>query len=157
VSDPQDPLVAVMPAASSSSTPAAAATAEEDEIPKWPIYAFIGVVFIGMPLMPTAKGGGAFGKFVDVVYRRVGATGLLAIPFGSLTVEKATYDTYCAYHGKSIYEEKESNPHGGFPSGGAALPSFSMLKTRDVGRDERAIFRNGALDWVWCQLRGYGP
>ena len=50
---------------------------EEDEIPKWPIYAFIGVVFIGAPLMPQAKGGGAFGRVVSMVYNRVGATGLL--------------------------------------------------------------------------------
>ena len=127
--------------------------ADEDEIPKWPIYAFIGVVFIGAPLMPQAKGGGLFGKVVDHVYRRVGATGLLMIPFGTLAMEKSTYDTYCAYHGQSIYESKESNPHGGFPSGGAALPSFSLLKTR--GENERASFRIPLLDRAWCLITGH--
>lgn len=133
--------------------PASETADEENEIPKWPIYAFIGVVFIGAPLMPQAKGGGLFGKIVDQVYRRVGATGLLLIPFGSLAVEKSTYDTYCAYHGHSIYEQKENNPHGSFPSGGAGLPSFSLLKTRP--ENERPTFRNALLDQAWCMLRGY--
>ncbi len=128
------------------------ASEDADEIPKWPIYAFIGVVFIGAPLMPTPKGGGLFAKMVEVVYRRVGATGLLAIPFVSLTMEKATYDTYCAYHGQSIYEENDGTPkHGGFPSGGAALPSLSLIKTR--APEERVTYRNAILDQAWCMVR----
>ena len=136
----------------SSEAAASSSSATQEEVPKWPIYAFIGVVFIGMPLMPTSKGGGLFAKIVSSVYKRVGATGLLAIPFGTLTMEKATYDTYCAYHGQSIYDAKSSNPHGGFPSGGAGLPSFSLLKTRAA--DERATFRSEPLDRAWCALRG---
>ena len=137
-----------MPAASSSDT------AEQDEIPKWPIYAFIGVVFIGAPLMPQAKGGGLFGRIVGTVYKRFGAAGLLGIPFGSLTMEKSLYDTYCAYHGQSIYENNDGTPkHGGFPSGGAALPSFSLLKTRPA--DARPTFRSPLLDSAWCAIRGY--
>ena len=127
----------------------------DDEVPKWPIYAFIGVVFIGAPLMPVSKGGGALGKIVEHVYKRFGGLGLLAIPFGSLTAEKSLYDTYCAYHGQSIYENHTGAQHGGFPSGGSALPSLSLLKTRAVARDERAIFRNPILDATWCKLRGY--
>ena len=138
-----------MPPASSEGT-----SAEPEEVPKWPIYAFIGVVFIGAPLMPQAKGGGLFGKVVGAVYNRVGAAGLLAIPFGSLTIEKSTYDTYCAYHGQSIYEQHDGKAkHGGFPSGGAALPSFSLLKTRQP--TERPTFRNEMLDKAWCALCGY--
>jgi len=132
------------------------APSDEDEIPKWPIYAFIGVVFIGAPLMPQSKGGGLFGKIVGIVYNRVGAAGLLGIPFVSLTMEKSLYDTYCAYHGKSIYEaEDASTPkHGGFPSGGSALPSLSLIVTRPADED-RAIFRNSLLDSVWRIVRGH--
>ena len=116
----------------------------DDEIPKLPIYAFIGLVFIGAPLMPVQKGGGLFGKIVHSIYLRVGAGGLLALPFGTLTLEKSLYDTYCAFHGQSIYEEGITDKHGGFPSGGAALPSFSVLKTR--APEDRASFRLEALD-----------
>ena len=126
----------------------------DDEIPKLPIYAFIGLVFIGAPLMPVQKGGGLFGKIVHSIYLRVGAGGLLALPFGTLTMEKSLYDTYCAYHGQSIYEEGNLNKHGGFPSGGAALPSFSVLKTR--APEDRASFRLEAIDRAWCILRGHG-
>ena len=143
----------VRPAATPTGHMPSSETAEQDEIPKWPIYAFIGVVFIGAPLMPQTKGGGMFARVVDVVYKRVGAAGLLGIPFATLTMEKSTYDTYCAYHGHSIYEAKENNPNGGFPSGGAALPSFSLLKTR--AETERATFRSAALDRAWCLFRGH--
>ena len=138
---------------SSSSSSSSAPSAEPDEIPTGPILAFIGVVFIGMPLMPTSKGGGTFARIVNVVYNRFGAAGLLGIPFGTLTMEKSTYDTYCAYHGHSIYESEATNPHGGFPSGGAMLPSLSLLKTR--APEERATFRSEILDRVWCALRGH--
>lgn len=118
-----------------------------------PIYAFIGVVFIAMPLMPQSKGGGTFAKIVGQVYKRFGAAGLLGIPFGTLTMEKSMYDTYCAYHGHNIYEAKESNPNGGFPSGGASLPSLSLIETRMP--EQRTTFRNPLLDRAWCMLRGH--
>ena len=121
------------------------------------IYAFIGAVFIAGPLMPQKKGGGIFATIVGHTYNRVGAAGLLAIPFVSLTLEKSLYDTYCAYHGESIYEEAKTfdgaGKHGGFPSGGASLPSFSLLKTR--GTNERATFRSEFLDRCWTMVRGH--
>ena len=130
------------------------AASEDEAPPKWPIFAFIGVVFIGAPLMPTTKGGGVFGKIIDRVYRRVGAAGLLAIPFVSLTLEKSLYDTYCSYHGQDIYAEHDGTPkHGGFPSGGASLPSLSLVQTRT--EEERVTFRIPLLDKAWCALRGY--
>lgn len=143
--------VAMQASKSGSSVP-------EEEVPKWPIYAFIGVVFIGAPLMPTSKGGGVFAKIVGTVYNRVGVAGLLAIPFGSLAIEKSTYDTYCAYWGNDIYAKQKATgsvdgQHGGFPSGGAALPSLSLIKTRVL--TDRTIFRNELLDKAWCAVRGY--
>ena len=129
-------------------------SSDENEIPKMGIYAFIGVVFIAMPLMPTKKHGG-FAKVIDVLYKRLGATGLLALPFGTLTAEKSIYDSYCAYWGHSIYADPDTTPkHGGFPSGGAALPSFSVIETRQ--RDERMTFRSAWLDRAWCALRANG-
>ena len=128
-------------------------TSEENdnEIPKLGIYAFIGVVFIAMPLMPTNKHG-SFAKVIEVLYRRLGASGLLALPFGTLTAEKATYDSYCAYWGPSIYDDPDTTPkHGGFPSGGAALPSFSLIETRQ--REDRMKFRGPWLDSMWCMVR----
>ena len=123
------------------------------------IYAFIGAVFIAGPLLPTSKGGGVFAAIVSRAYNRFGAAGLLGIPFGSLMLEKSLYDTYCAYHGESIYDESPdeftgTGKHGGFPSGGASLPSFSLLKTR--APTERAAFRSELLDRCWASLAGPG-
>ena len=119
------------------------------------IYAFIGAVFIVGPLMPHKKDS-IFARIVGQTYKRVGAAGLLAIPLVSLTLEKALYDTYCAYHGASIYEESTEfdgkGKHGGFPSGGASLPSFSLLRTRDS--NERVTFRSELLDRCWTAARG---
>ena len=138
----------------SKATATPPASSEDDEIPKLGIYAFIGVVFIAMPLMPQKKNGG-FAKVVEALYNRLGAKGLLALPFGTLTVEKATYDSYCAYYGQSIYEQSDGTPkHGGFPSGGASLPSFSLIETRSP--EERMVFRSALLDRAWCMLRNLG-
>ena len=105
--------------------------------------------------MPTSKGGGLFAKVVGAVYNRFGAAGLLGIPFGSLTIEKSTYDTYCAYHGHDIYAQHNGEAkHGGFPSGGAALPSLSVLKTR-TDPEARITWRNELFDRAWCALRGH--
>ena len=106
--------------------------------------------------MPQKKGGGVLAKMVGQIYNRVGGVGLLAMPFVSLTLEKSLYDTYCAYHGESIYETATvfdgTGKHGGFPSGGASLPSFSLLKTR--GANERATFRSDLLERCWTVMRG---
>jgi hypothetical protein len=119
------------------------------------IYAWIGAVFIVAPLMPHKKGG-FLARVVGQAYNRFGAAGLLGIPFVSLMMEKSLYDTWCAYHGQSIYEDAEGTDaigkHGGFPSGGASLPSFSLLKTRE--ETERATFRSDLLDRCWAMARG---
>ena len=64
---------------------------------------------------------------VSTIYKRVGPIGLLGIPFCTLAMEKTAYDTYTAYHGRSIYADaaKRNEPPPQFPSGGAQLPSFS--------------------------------
>lgn len=101
------------------------------EIPKMPLYVAFGLVFGVAPMLPTRYNA----KLVWVVgnvYKRVGGLGLLAIPFFTLAGEKSAYDTYCAYHGRSIYEdsEKSDKPPPQFPSGGSQLPSLSWIETR---------------------------
>ena len=145
------------PSAGVGASSSAASTPSQDdkEIPKLGIYAFIGVVFIALPLLPTKKDGGLV-KLIEVLYNRFGAKGLLALPFGSLAIEKSTYDSYCAYWGQSIYADPEADAlkgkHGGFPSGGAALPSFSLIETRQ--ETDRMRFRSAALDRIWGMMRG---
>ena len=66
-----------------------------------------------------------------------GVTGVLALPFITLTLEKVGYDTFLAARGRDLDAEREAaaeasgskkiGAHGEFPSGGAALPSFSLI------------------------------
>ena len=65
-------------------------------------------------------------RFVVWLHSRIGIGGILALPVMSLTMEKVGYDTFNAYHGRDLQEERRrtgENPYGGFPSGGSALPS----------------------------------
>lgn len=68
-------------------------------------------------------------KVVDYVLRsRVGGAGLLALPFITLAMEKSVYDTVQSIQG--IDPNVRPTDRGGFPSGGAALPSFSLVAVR---------------------------
>jgi len=65
-------------------------------------------------------------KVVDGILKsRVGGAGLLALPFCTLAMEKCVYDTVQAFQG--IDPNVRPADRGGFPSGGAALPSFSLI------------------------------
>lgn len=67
-------------------------------------------------------------RFVNYVYKRFGAAGLLCIPFCTMTFEKVCYDTVQAYRGYDIYTTgPREGARGGFPSGGSSLPSFSLI------------------------------
>lgn len=80
-------------------------------------------------------------KIITPLYNRFGIPGLLGLPWIMLGGEKACYDTFCAARGHDMYAERKRtgvNPHGEFPSGGAALPSFSFIETR--GEADRWIF-----------------
>ena len=69
---------------------------------------------------------GATGRIVErVVKSPVGVYGLLALPFVSLGMEKSIYDTVQAWQG--IDPNVRPKDRGGFPSGGAELPSFSLI------------------------------
>jgi hypothetical protein len=72
---------------------------------------------------------GATGRAVEAVVRSpVGVYGLLALPFCTLAVEKCIYDTVQAAQG--IDPNVRPKDRGGFPSGGAELPSFSLIAVR---------------------------
>jgi hypothetical protein len=69
---------------------------------------------------------GATGRVVEAVVRSpVGVYGLLALPFFTLGMEKSIYDTVQAAQG--FDPNVRPADRGGFPSGGAELPSFSLI------------------------------
>jgi hypothetical protein len=72
---------------------------------------------------------GMTGRVVERVVRSpVGAGGLLLLPFVTLAVEKSIYDTVQAAQG--INPNVRPADRGGFPSGGANLPSFALIAVR---------------------------
>jgi hypothetical protein len=72
---------------------------------------------------------GMTGRAVEAVVRSpVGVYGLLALPFCTLAMEKCIYDTVQAAQG--IDPNFRPKDRGGFPSGGAELPSFSLIAVR---------------------------
>jgi hypothetical protein len=68
---------------------------------------------------------------IGPLYNRFGVPGVLALPWITLASEKVAYDTFLAARGYDLQEERRKkggqNPHGEFPSGGAGLPSLSLL------------------------------
>jgi hypothetical protein len=72
---------------------------------------------------------GMTARAVEAVVRSpAGVYGLLALPFCTLAVEKCIYDTVQAAQG--IDPNVRPKDRGGFPSGGADLPSFSLIAVR---------------------------
>ena len=60
-----------------------------------------------------------------VVKSPVGVYGLLALPFCTLAMEKSVYDTVQAWQG--LDPNIVPADRRGFPSGGASLPSLSLI------------------------------
>lgn len=73
------------------------------------------------------------GYFVAAVERiaksRFGVHGLLLMPFFTLSAEKCIYDTIQCLQG--IDPQVIPEGRGGFPSGGANLPSFSLVSVQN--------------------------
>jgi hypothetical protein len=67
-----------------------------------------------------------------VVTSPVGVYGLFALPFVTLGMEKSIYDTVQAWQG--LDPNVVPSDRGGFPSGGASLPSFSLIPVRKIAR-----------------------
>jgi hypothetical protein len=69
-------------------------------------------------------------RVVEAVVRSpVGVYGLFALPFLSLGMEKCIYDTVQAAQG--IDPNIRPADRGGFPSGGAELPSFLLIPVQN--------------------------
>jgi hypothetical protein len=74
-------------------------------------------------------------KVVEAVVRSpIGVPGLLLLPFVTLAMEKSVYDTVQAAQG--INPNVRPADRGGFPSGGAALPSFSLIPVQQQRQPE---------------------
>jgi len=76
-------------------------------------------------------------KIIHGLYSRFGVAGCLALPWLTLSFEKASYDTLAAVRGYNPEKEHDPSQTGGFPSGGSALPSFALLPIR--GEADRLI------------------
>ena len=73
---------------------------------------------------------GYFSKSLEYISKsRFGVHGFLALPFVTLSMEKCIYDTVQSLQG--INPNVIPEGRGGFPSGGAALPSFSLVPVRE--------------------------
>jgi hypothetical protein len=71
-------------------------------------------------------GKGVTGRVIEAVVRSpIGPAGLLLLPFATLGFEKCIYDTAQAVQG--VNPNFRPADRGGFPSGGADLPSFSLV------------------------------
>jgi hypothetical protein len=72
---------------------------------------------------------GGTGRVVEAVVRSpLGVYGLLVLPFATLAMEKCIYDTAQAAQG--LDPTVRPADRGGFPSGGASLPSLSLVKVQ---------------------------
>lgn len=74
-----------------------------------------------------------------VVRSPVGVYGLLGLPFVTLGMEKCIYDTVQAAQG--INPNVRPADRGGFPSGGAELPSFSLIPVQERRKPEKTLLR----------------
>jgi hypothetical protein len=119
---------------SSSPPPAAPATMEELDqrsVPAWCLSFSAAMV----PFCAFCYGHnrGVTTRVVERVVRSpVGVYGLFALPFLTLAMEKSIYDTVQAWQG--LDPNIVPADRGGFPSGGAALPSFSLIPVRKIAR-----------------------
>ena len=76
---------------------------------------------------------GMTGRVVHrIVQSPLGVYGLLGLPFVTLGMEKCIYDTVQAAQG--INPKIRPADRGGFPSGGAELPSFSLIPVQERRR-----------------------
>jgi len=83
---------------------------------------------------------GVTGRVVEgMVKSPVGVYGLFLLPFATLAMEKSIYDTVQSWQG--IDPNIRPKDRGGFPSGGADLPSFSLIPVQN--RTARKLTETG--------------
>eukprot|EP00585_Thalassiosira_rotula_P001734 CAMPEP_0196155540 /NCGR_PEP_ID=MMETSP0910-20130528/40814_1 /TAXON_ID=49265 /ORGANISM="Thalassiosira rotula, Strain GSO102" /LENGTH=131 /DNA_ID=CAMNT_0041419775 /DNA_START=9 /DNA_END=404 /DNA_ORIENTATION=+ len=120
-----------MPPPSSQSPPATMEELDHRGVPSWFLsFSAAMVPFCGFCY---AHSRGVTTRVVErVVKSPVGVYGLFALPFLTLGMEKSIYDTVQAWQG--INPNVRPADRGGFPSGGAELPSFSLIPVRKLAR-----------------------
>mmetsp|Transcript_30944 Transcript_30944/g.36101 ORF Transcript_30944/g.36101 Transcript_30944/m.36101 type:complete len:158 (+) Transcript_30944:59-532(+) len=78
---------------------------------------------------------GVTGRVLESMVKRPGGIyGIFALPFLTLGMEKCIYDTVQSFQG--INPNIRPADRGGFPSGGANLPSFSLVHVQKTNRVE---------------------
>ena len=109
---------------SSSSPPATMADMDHRDNYAW-MYSF-GAAMVPFTAFVYGHGQGMTARVVDrVVKSPLGVYGLFVLPFVTLGMEKCIYDTVQSYQG--LNPNIVPADRGGFPSGGAQLPSFSLI------------------------------
>ena len=119
------------PAPAAPDAPATMADLDKRDVPAW----FLSFSAAMVPFCAFCYGHSR-GVTTRVVERMVkspaGVYGLLALPFVTLGMEKSIYDTVQSWQG--IDPNVRPADRGGFPSGGALLPSFSLVPVQKVAR-----------------------
>ena len=81
---------------------------------------------------------GVTGRVLEKLVKMPGGFyGILVLPFITLGMEKCIYDT--AQSAQGINPNTKPADRGGFPSGGAYLPSFSLVAVQERNIVERFI------------------
>jgi hypothetical protein len=98
-----------------------------------------GLISVGLVLIPNAMmmrshiNGGTV-KIVNwvIASRFPGPPGLLLVPFAGLALEKVFYDTAMSIQGVDPNAARADRKDEGFPAGGHAFPSLSVLPVRNL-------------------------
>ena len=91
------------------------------------------LVLVPNAMMLRAHNRGGTKKIVDfVLSSRIGAGGLVVVPFIALAMEKVWYDTALSIQGVDPTAARPDRKDESFPAGGHTFPSFSLLPVKNL-------------------------